>query len=123
MQVLLPRDSNHAVVDRLARRHFDGLLRAGVRIYLYEDFMLHAKTATVDGLWSTVGSANIDHLSLMGHYGVNLEVHSRRFARQMEEVFGLDKANAGEVTLAAWEERPLRARIVERALDTLRPLV
>ena len=47
-------------------------LGLGVRLFFYEDFMLHAKTATIDGAWSTVGSANIDHLSLLGHYEINL---------------------------------------------------
>jgi cardiolipin synthase len=94
-----------------------------VRIFAYEHFMLHAKTATVDGAWSTVGSANIDHLSMMGHYEINLEVYSRRFAGRMEEMFELDKTNAGEVTLEQWERRPLPAKLVERLLDTLRPLV
>ena len=123
VQILLPRSSNHATVDWLARRHFGELLGAGVRIFLYEEFMLHAKTATVDGVWSTVGSANIDHLSLMGHYEINLEVHSRLFAEQMEEMFELDKTNAGEVTLEDWEKRPLPAKLAERFLDGLRPLV
>ena len=123
VQILLPRASNHATVDWLARRHFDELLRAGVRIFAYENFMLHAKTATIDGVWSTVGSANIDHLSMMGHYEINLEVHGRLFARQMEEMFELDKTNASEVTLEEWENRPLAAKLAERFLDGLRPLV
>ncbi|HEY6674316.1 MAG TPA: phospholipase D-like domain-containing protein, partial [Rubrobacteraceae bacterium] len=85
--------------------------------------MIHSKTATIDGVWSTVGSANIDRYSLLGNYEINLEVYSRRFAAQMERMFELDKTNASELTLEEWERRPLPAKVVERVLATLSPLV
>jgi cardiolipin synthase len=123
VQILLPRHSNHVTADWLARRHFDELLQAGVRIFGYEQIMIHSKTATVDGLWSTIGSANIDRLSLLGNYEINLEVYSERLATQMERMFEVDKTNAAEMTLEDWRSRPLSAKLAERALTTLRPLV
>jgi cardiolipin synthase A/B len=123
VQVLLPEHSNHVTADWLGRRHFHELLRAGVRIFRYSHIMIHSKTATIDGVWSTVGSANIDRYSLLGNYEINLEVYSRRFAAQMERMFELDKTNARELTLEEWERRPLPAKIVERVLATLSPLV
>ena len=98
-------------------------MRVGVRIFRYRHIMIHSKTATVDGVWSTVGSANIDRYSMLGNYEINLEVYSERFADQMERMFELDKTNAVELTLAEWERRPLPAKLVERALSTLSPLV
>jgi len=123
VQVLVPYESNHVTADWLARRHFEELLRAGVRIFRYRHIMIHSKTATVDGIWSTVGSANIDRYSMLGNYEINLEVYSERFADQMERMFELDKTNADELTLAEWERRPLPAKLVERTLSTLSPLV
>lgn len=123
VQVLLPHHSNHVTADWLARRRFHELLRSGVRIFRYKHIMIHSKTATIDGVWSTVGTANIDRLSLLGNYEVNLEVYSGRFAAQMERMFELDKTNAEELSLEEWERRPLPAKIVERALVTLSPLV
>ena len=123
VQVLLPEHSNHVTADWLGRRHFHELLRTGVRIFRYRHIMIHSKTATIDGVWSTVGSANIDRYSLLGNYEINLEVYSRRFAAQMERMFELDKTNARELTLAEWERRPLPAKLVERVLATLSPLV
>lgn len=122
VQVLVPRESDYPVADWFARRHFAELLRAGVRIFEYDEhYITHAKTTTVDGVWSTVGSANIDSLSLFGLHETNLEIHSARFAGQMERVFELDKTNAGEMTLEEWEHRPLSAKLVEWALTPLRP--
>jgi cardiolipin synthase len=85
--------------------------------------MIHSKTATIDGVWSTVGSANIDRYSLLGNYEINLEVYSERFAAQMEKMFELDKTNASELTLEEWERRPLPAKVIERVLANLSPLV
>jgi len=123
VQVLVPEHSNHVTADWLGRRHFYELLRAGVRIFRYRHIMIHSKTATIDGVWSTVGSANIDRYSLLGNYEINLEIYSKRFAAQMERMFDLDKTNASELSLEAWERRPLPAKIVERVLATLGPLV
>jgi len=123
VQILLPRNSNHVTADWLARRHYAELLRAGVRIFAYEHIMIHSKTATVDGVWSTVGGANMDRYSLLGNYEANLEVYSEELAAQMERMFELDKTNATEITLKEWEKRPLPAKIVERVLASLSPLV
>lgn len=123
VQVVLPKESNHVTADWLARRHFYELLEAGVRIFRYKYIMIHSKTATIDGVWSTVGTANIDRLSLLGNYEVNLEIYSERFAAQMERMFELDKTNTEELTLEEWENRPLPAKAVERILSSLSPLV
>ena len=123
VQVLLPEDSNHVTADWLARRHFWDLLEAGVRIFRYRHIMIHSKTATIDGVWSTVGTANIDRYSLLGNYETNVEVYSEPLAAQMERMFELDKTNASEITLEEWENRPLPAKVVERILASLSPLV
>jgi cardiolipin synthase A/B len=123
VQLLVPEQSNHITVDWLARRHFHDLLEAGVRIFLYRHIMIHSKTATVDGIWSTIGSANIDRLSMLGNYELNIEVYSRTLAAQMERMFALDTTNAKELNLEEWERRPLPAKLVERVLASLSPLV
>jgi cardiolipin synthase len=123
VQVLVPEHSNHVTADWLARRHFHDLLEAGVRIFRYKHIMIHSKTATIDGLWSTIGSANIDRYSMLGNYELNIEVYSQRLAAQMERMFEVDKSNAEELSLKQWENRPLPAKLVERALASLSPLV
>jgi len=123
VQLLVPEQSNHVTADWLARRHFHDLLESGVRIFLYRHIMIHSKTATIDGLWSTIGSANIDRYSMLGNYELNIEVYSRRLASQMERMFEMDKTNAEELTLEEWQRRPLPAKLVERTLASLSPLV
>ena len=74
VRLLVPLKSNHVVADWISRGYYDQLLRGGVRILRFQGAMVHAKTATVDGSWSTVGTANIDRLSLQGNYEINVEV-------------------------------------------------
>jgi cardiolipin synthase len=123
VRVLVPERSNHVVADWLARGHYSTLLRGGVRIFLYQGAMIHAKTATIDGRWSTVGTANIDRLSLTGNYEINLEIVDRGVARTLGDVFAMDLGNSRELTLAAWERRPTFQKVGERLVAPLGPLL
>jgi cardiolipin synthase len=123
VRLLVPLKSNHVVADWVSRGYYTQLLRAGVRILRFKDAMVHAKTATVDGTWSTVGTANIDRLSLTGNYEVNIEAIDASFARALEEVFQLDQTNCLELTLSEWEARDLHRRFTEAMLTPFRPLL
>ncbi len=120
VQILIPKYSNHPFVDWVSRPHFGKMLEAGVRIFTYNEFMIHAKTANIDGEWSTVGSANLDSLSLFGLHETNLEIYSARVAERLEAMFELDKTNAEEITLEQWRSRPLPVKIIEAAFIPLR---
>lgn len=123
VQVLVPAVSNHVITDWLARGFFSELLDAGVRIHRYQHWMIHAKTVTIDGEWSSVGTANIDRLSLTGNYEINLEIHGQELARHLAEVFELDLSNSDELTAADWSARPLVKKTCEFLLRPLRPLL
>ena len=123
VRLLVPLKSNHVVADWVSRGYYSQLLEAGVRILRYRDAMVHAKTATVDGRWSTVGTANIDRLSLQGNYEVNLEVLDPGFAEQLERVFRTDQENCLELRRDEWEARDFHRRFTERVLAPLRPLL
>jgi cardiolipin synthase len=85
--------------------------------------MVHAKTATIDGRWSTIGTANIDRLSLTGNYEINLEIHDEDLAKHLETVFENDLGNATELTRAQWDRRTVVAQACEWLLAPLRPLL
>jgi cardiolipin synthase A/B len=123
VRVLVPERSNHSLADWLARGRYTKLLRGGVRIMLYEGAMVHAKTATIDGRWSTVGTANIDRLSLTGNYEINLEIVDRGLAAMLEEIFTMDESNSRELTYDEWRERSALTKIAERILEPLEPLL
>lgn len=123
VRLLVPAKSNHIVTDWISRGYFSQLLEAGVRILRYRGAMIHAKTATVDGTWSTVGTANIDRLSLSGNYEINVEVIDAGLARELERIFEVDESNCVELTRGEWETRDLHRRFTESFLQPLRPLL
>jgi len=123
VRLLVPLKSNHVVADWLSRGYFSQLLGAGVRIFRFKDAMVHAKTSTVDGSWSTVGTANIDRLSLQGNYEINVEVIDHGLAKNLEEIWTIDESNSIELTRGEWEARDLHRRFTEMVLRPLRPLL
>ncbi|WP_207344620.1 phospholipase D-like domain-containing protein [Arthrobacter sp. E3] len=123
VRIILPQDSNHILSDWLSRGFYRSLLEDGVTILLYRNAMIHAKTATIDGGWSTVGSANIDRLSLTGNYEINLEIHDEDFASDMQRIFEVDSQNSKVLTMDEWQHRSLLARFSETVLIPLRPLL
>jgi cardiolipin synthase A/B len=122
VKILLPWVSNHVVADWLARGYFEALLEAGVRLFGYRS-MLHAKTCTIDGQWSTIGTANLDRLSAVGNYEVNVQIYNPELASQMDALFKRDLEHAREVSWQKWRERPWYARLGERILEPLRSLM
>ncbi|MCW2801402.1 MAG: cardiolipin synthase [Aeromicrobium sp.] len=123
VRIIVPRVSNHVVTDWLSRGFYGDLLRAGVEIHRYMDHMVHAKTATIDGEWTTIGTANIDRLSLLGNYEINLEILDPGLAKGMQEIFEADCEKCERLTLDEWMQRPLVARAYEWLLRPLGPLL
>jgi cardiolipin synthase len=89
------------------RYYFSELLRSGVKVYERRNVMLHAKTAVIDGVWSTVGSTNMDFWSFSSNDEVNAVILSKEFASEMEKMFADDLAVSHEIILEEWEKRPL----------------
>jgi cardiolipin synthase len=119
VRILVPWVSNHVVTDWLSRGNFTECLKAGIRIFGYKN-MLHAKTCTIDGEWSTIGTANLDRLSSVGNYEINVEIYSRDVAKEMETLFDCDTTNAFELKPQRWFNRPWYAMLGERILAPLR---
>lgn len=116
VKVLIPEYSNHIMADWVARPYYGELLREGIEIWLYQHAMVHSKTMTVDGRWSTVGTANIDRLSMQGNFEVNMQFHSRDLAARMEEIFANDLTTARRLTIEEWSSRNLLTRVLEQLL-------
>jgi cardiolipin synthase len=87
------------------RRHFEELLRGGVRIFEFGPNMVHAKTLTVDGVWSGVGSANFDNRSMSLNDEVVLMVYDEAVARGLEDRFLKDLERATELDLETFLAR------------------
>jgi cardiolipin synthase A/B len=115
VKLVLPSYSDFWAVFHAGRSHYGDLLQAGVKIYERQEALLHAKTVAVDGVWSSVGSSNLDWRSFLHNLEVNAVVLGPEFGRQMETMFSRDVAESKEITLEAWQRRPLGVRMKEIA--------
>ena len=68
----------------------------------------------VDGVWSTVGSSNLDWLSLLNDDEVNAVVLSREFAAEMERLFASDLARSDQIRWEDWKKRPCLSKFHEQ---------
>jgi cardiolipin synthase len=113
VHLLLPGVSDFWAPLQAGRSHYSRLLRAGVHLHELHDTLLHAKTCVIDGLWTTVGSSNLDWRSLLHNAEANLVVLDAGLAQEMEQVFQADVARSKVIVRAEWAKRGLRQRIVE----------
>lgn len=118
--IVVPAHSESDAARLAGRSHYTDLLDAGVRIYERTGAVLHAKTAVIDGLWSTVGSSNLDWRSTILNNEIDAVILGRGFGAEMEAMFLDDVAASGQVTPEIWSQRGLGERIGEtwaRMLD------
>jgi cardiolipin synthase len=113
VKLILPSRTDSWLVFHAGRSYYADLLRAGVKLYERHDALLHAKTAVIDGVWSTVGSTNLDWRSFLHNDEVNAVVLGQEFGAQMHAMFDADLAASHTVTLQEWEQRPLGDRLKE----------
>jgi cardiolipin synthase len=115
VRLVLPGVSDHSMIRYAGQGFYDQLLKAGVKIFELQIAVLHAKTAVIDGAWSTIGSANIDRRSFLHNYELNVVVLDPAFGRDMESAFNEDLRDSRAVTLERWKHRPWSDRIREWA--------
>ena len=113
VRILLPGVTDQALLYHASRASYGRLLKAGVQLWEYQDRVLHAKTAVMDGVWSTIGSANLDVRSFIHNNELNVTLLDAGFAAQMERQFELDVESARAVSLDEWRARPLSDRLKE----------
>lgn len=113
VQLILPSQSDSELVFHAGRAHYADLLAAGVQIYERQGALLHAKTAVIDGVWSTVGSTNLDWRSFLDNDEVNAVVLGREFAAQMQAMHQQDLDASQRIEPQAWADRPFKFKLKE----------
>jgi cardiolipin synthase len=113
VKIILPENSNHPVVDLGARSYFNKLLKAGVNIYFFQGHMIHSKTIVIDEEWSSIGTQNLDRISLLYNFEANIISTNKWFAAELLEHFWKDISESKKVTYEAWENRIFLMKVPE----------
>lgn len=113
IRIIVPGFTDSRPIYYASRATYGELLERGISLYEHNEALLHAKTAVVDGVWSTIGSCNIDPRSFVHNNELNAAVVSADLARDMEKVFQQDLENSHRMDPKAWSERPTSERMLE----------
>jgi len=113
VRLLLPGSTDSVLVFHAGRSYYDELLSGGVKIFERRKALLHAKTALIDGVWTTVGSTNMDWRSYLHNREVNAVVLGTDFGDRMRAAFERDIADSEQITLEKWRSRTLDLRFME----------
>jgi cardiolipin synthase len=123
VRLLLPFDPDEPLIQSAARSYYSELMRAGVKIYEWHKGMMHAKTATLDDVWSTIGSSNLDAWSIVHNNEVNAVVLSQSFGNAMDAMFFSDTEQSDEIDPVKWRNRGLIEKAHEWIARIAQPIL
>ncbi len=113
VRLLLPGDSDSDMALRVGRSNYPKLLAGGVKIYETRNEVLHSKLSVIDGVWTIIGSSNLDHRSVVFNDEVDAIVLGRVTGRQIDRIFYRDFKQAHQFTIENWKEPGVDSKIRE----------
>jgi cardiolipin synthase len=116
IDIVVPLENNLKLVDLAMTAQFDQVLKHGCRIWRLSGTFNHSKLLTIDGVWSYVGSSNLDPRSLRLNFEVDLEILDSDFAAAIERRIDEAITKSTEVTLSGIRSRPLPLRLLEKMI-------
>lgn len=123
VRVLLPARSDSKIVYWSSRSYVSELLEAGIKIYFYEKGFPHSKLLLVDGVLSSVGTANLDIRSFDQNFEVSALIYDETITADLQKSYLNDLQNSTEITLQEWEKRPRIEGILESFARIFSPLL
>ncbi len=123
VSLVLPGRSDVTLVLHAARSRYAQLLEAGVQIHEMSGSVMHAKTAVVDGVYSSVGSSNLDWRSIVGNHEMDVIVLGDDFGQQMQALFARDLTVSQRIDAGEWAKRGLGQRLMQGFARLVEPLL
>ena len=123
VQMILPGVSDSRVVQSASQSYFEDMLASGVKIYLYYGGFIHAKLLMVDGILSTIGTANMDFRSFEQNMEVNAMIYDRSLNETLMKQFHIDLERCKEVTIEEWRKRSRSRKTAESFARLLAPIM
>ncbi|MBQ4279581.1 MAG: cardiolipin synthase [Rikenellaceae bacterium] len=123
VRVMIPSRSDSRIVYWASRSYISELLDAKVKIYLYKKGFNHSKLIMIDGVFSSVGSANMDIRSFDDNFEVSAIMYDAQITAQLEAEFINDLNDCEFVTPESWDDRPARQSIYEAFSRLFSPLL
>ena len=123
VRIMIPRKSDSVVLRLATFSYVSECIKAGIKIYLYNAGMLHAKTLIVDDEFCTTGSTNFDFRSFEHNFECNIMMYSTEVNKQMVDIFLADQKDCLRTLPSTWRNRPLYERCCESLVRLLSPVL
>lgn len=123
VRIMIPNKPDHLFVYWASLSYVGELLKAGVKCYTYQKGFIHSKVILVDGLISTVGTANLDIRSFKLNFEVNAFIYDEKTTQILEEHFIKDLNDCCAITQESYEKRPMMIRMKESVSRLLSPIL
>ena len=123
VRIMIPSKSDAKLLQLASFSYVTRCLRAGIKVYIYEPGMLHAKAMTIDDNFTTAGSTNFDFRSFENNFESNLMIYDVDVNRKMRDIFFADLRRCRKIKLSEWRERPLPQRALESLIRLFAPIL
>ena len=123
VRIIIPAKPDHLFVHSCSLNYMGELLEAGVRCYEYTKGFIHSKVMTVDGIVTSVGTANMDIRSYKLNFEVNAFIYDEKVTEEFDRQFAIDISDCREITLNSYKKRGLIRRIQESFARLISPLL
>ncbi len=116
VKIIVPHKTDHPYVRLASFTVLKDLIKHGVKVYEWMGEVLHAKTAVVDGIWTSLGSHNLDHISLHYNLELNINIYDEKTAVEMKKIFENDLLNSKELSLSDIRNMPFSFKIMSNII-------
>lgn len=123
VRIMIPRRSDSKMLQYASFSYVTQCLKAGIKVYLYNPGMLHAKAMIVDDTFVTAGSTNFDFRSFENNFEANLLIYDRATNRAMRDIFFADLRKCEKVRYSHWHKRPRLQRTMESLVRLVAPIL
>lgn len=123
VRIMIPRRPDSVLLHYASFSYITQCLKSGIKVYLYEAGMLHAKSMIIDDELVTAGSTNFDFRSFENNFECNLLIYDRDINRRMRDIFFEDLKKCCKLRIGEWRKRPLGQRFLESLLRLISPIL
>lgn len=123
VRIMIPRKPDSRMLQYASFSYVTECLKAGIKVYLYNPGMLHAKAMIIDDDFVTAGSTNFDFRSFENNFECNLAVYDSQFNRHMRDIFFQDMKDCTRLTFQTWRKRPILQRTIESIVRLVSPIL
>ena len=123
VRLMIPRQSDSSMLRLATGSYIKECLLSGIKIYLYEPTIIHAKVLIVDDEFVTTGSTNFDFRSFEHNFEFNVLVYSKEFNSKMKATFEEDMNQCTRLTLSKWKQRPMLQKALESIVRLISPIL